>query len=238
MAERVVIVTGGGGGIGAEVAHQLSQASWIVVSVDKEFSKISEKSQRIVEIVGDITDSHTIALATAKAQELGELCGLANIAGTRNYRAFLDIERSFLLQHLEVNTIAPLAWMQNVAQIMIKKNTAGSIVNVTSVMSVRVTQGNAAYCASKAALTALTKAAALELARNGIRVNAVAPGPIDTSMLDALDDKKKESLANWLPLGRLGSPSDVSEAIIFLLESRKFITGTTITVDGGYLVAQ
>jgi NAD(P)-dependent dehydrogenase (short-subunit alcohol dehydrogenase family) len=237
MTEKVVIVTGGGGGIGAKVAHQLSLSSWIVVSVDMEFPPDRDKNQKIVEIVGDITDSQTIALATSKAQELGELCGLANIAGTRTYRAFPEIERSFLLEHLEVNTIAPLAWMQKVAGIMIEKKTAGSIVNVTSVMSERVTHGNAAYCASKAALTSLTKAAALELSGNGIRVNAVAPGPTDTHMLDALDEKKKESLANWLPLGRLGSPSDISEAILFLLDSGKFITGTTISVDGGYLVA-
>ena len=237
MTEKVVIVTGGGGGIGAKVAHQLSLASWIVVSVDKEFLQNREKNQRIVEIVGDITDSQTISLATAKAQELGELCGLANIAGIRNYRALLEIKRSFFLEHLEVNTIAPLAWMQRVAEIMIENKSPGSIVNVTSVMSERVTQRNAAYSASKAALTSLTKAAALELSGNGIRVNAVAPGPTNTPMLDALDADKKESLANWLPLGRLGSPSDVSEAIIFLLDSGKFITGTTINVDGGYLVA-
>jgi|MesohylFT_1024984.scaffolds.fasta_scaffold00912_2 NAD(P)-dependent dehydrogenase (short-subunit alcohol dehydrogenase family) len=237
MKEKVVIVTGGGGGIGAKVAHQLSLASWIVVSVDMEFSQNSDRNQKIVEIVGDITDSRTIALATAKAQELGELCGLANIAGTRTYRALLDIERSFFLEHLEVNAIAPLAWMQRVAEIMIENKTSGSIVNVTSVMSERVTQCNAAYCASKAALTSLTKAAALELSGSGIRVNAVAPGPTNTPMLDALDADKRESLANWLPLGRLGSPSDVSEAIIFLLDSGKFITGTTISVDGGYLVA-
>ena len=237
MKEKVVIVTGGGGGIGAEVAHQLSLASWIVVSVDMEFPPGRDKNQKIVEIAGDITDSQTIALAITKAQELGELCGLANIAGTRTYRAFPEIERSFLLQHLEVNTIAPLAWMQKVSEIMIENKTPGSIVNVTSVMSERVTHGNAAYCASKAALTSLTKAAALELAGNGIRVNAVAPGPTDTPMLDALDEKKKASLAKWLPLGKLGSPSDVSEAILFLLDSGKFITGTTICVDGGYLVA-
>jgi NAD(P)-dependent dehydrogenase (short-subunit alcohol dehydrogenase family) len=237
MKEKVVIVTGGGGGIGAEVAHQLSLASWIVVSVDMEFPPSRDKNQKIVEIAGDITDSQTIALAITKAQELGELCGLANIAGTRTYRAFPEIERSFLLQHLEVNTIAPLAWMQKVSEIMIENKTPGSIVNVTSVMAERVTQGNAAYCASKAALTSLTKAAALELAGNGIRVNAVAPGPTDTPMLDALDEKKKATLAKWLPLGKLGTPSDVSEAILFLLDSGKFITGTTISVDGGYLVA-
>jgi NAD(P)-dependent dehydrogenase (short-subunit alcohol dehydrogenase family) len=237
MKEKVVIVTGGGGGIGAEVAHQLSLASWIVVSVDMEFPPSRDKNQKIVEIAGDITDSQTIALAITKAQELGELCGLANIAGARTYRAFPEIERSFLLQHLEVNTIAPLAWMQKVSEIMIENKTPGSIVNVTSVMAERVTHGNAAYCASKAALTSLTKAAALELAGNGIRVNAVAPGPTDTPMLDALDEKKKASLAKWLPLGKLGTPSDVSEAILFLLDSGKFITGTTISVDGGYLVA-
>jgi NAD(P)-dependent dehydrogenase (short-subunit alcohol dehydrogenase family) len=235
--EHVAIVTGAGSGIGAQLVASLISKDWSVVAVDQEFSGDAFKNDKLKFLVGDVRDDSTIKTALSMASQLGQLWGLANVAGVRGYREFIKIDQEFLQSHLSINTIAPLLWIQAVANLMIENSINGSIVNITSVMSERVVKSNGAYCISKAGLSALTKIAALELATFGIRVNAVAPGPTDTAMLSVLDEDQREGIVNRLPLKRLGTPSDITEAVLFLLERGSFITGSTIYVDGGYLVA-
>ena len=235
--KHVAIVTGAGSGIGAQLVTSLISTDWSVVAVDQEFKDDVFKNDNLKYIVGDVRNESTINAALDMANQLGQLWGLANVAGVRGYREFIKIDHDFLQNHLSINTIAPLLWIQVVANLMIKNGIEGSIVNITSVMSERVVKNNGAYCISKAGLSALTKIAALELSSFGIRVNAVAPGPTDTAMLKILDKDQRESIVNRLPLKRFGTPSDITEAVLFLLEKGSFITGSTIYVDGGYLVA-
>jgi 3-oxoacyl-[acyl-carrier protein] reductase len=130
------------------------------------------------------------------------------------------------------------AWLctKAVARPMMKQR-SGAIVNMTSIMGIAGNAGQANYAASKAGLIGLTKSAARELAPRGIRVNAVAPGWIETAMTAELGDDFKEQMLPRIPLARLGEPEDVANAVLFLCSNAAaYITGQTLTVDGGLLM--
>jgi len=234
---RVAIVTGAGSGIGAAIVDRLSSNGWEIVAVDLTFPTTASQSPRAKRFTGDITKDSTIEEVLDEARKLGTVRGLVNAAGVREYREFSSVDRDFLQKHLEVNVIAPYQWIKRLAGEWIERNVKGSVVNVTSVMADRVVLRNSAYCLSKAALASLTKSAALEFSSAGIRVNSVAPGPTDTPMLATLGEQALAEIADRLPMRRLGQPEEVSEAVAFLLESADFTTGSTIYVDGGYLVS-
>lgn len=232
---QVAIVTGGRGGIGSAVVDRLLRGGWSVVCVDR-VSCAGHPSGECHEVIGDVLDEATIADAVSSALRLGTLSALANVAGMRDYAAFDAITPEILHRHFDVNCLAPLRWMQAASSVMIDQATAGAIVNVTSVMSIRAVASNAAYCASKGALDALGRAAAIDLAPHGIRVNSVAPGPTDTVMLRDVGPEVIERAVGRIPLGRLGVGDDLAEVIAFLLDpAASFVTGVTLPVDGGYV---
>ncbi len=229
----VVIVTGAAGGIGSVISRHLQTAGFAVIPVDQSEPEQDPSSGRF--IVGDIRSRDVAKVAIESASSVGSLVGLVNVAAIREYRDVLEFDEEFVDRHLGIDLAAPMLWTSWVARAMQASSTSGSIVNITSVMAHRAVPQNSAYGAAKSGLRGFTRAAALDLAPLGIRVNAVAPGPTATPMLAAGTAVPADTIAR-IPLGRFGAPDDIAHAVRFLLSGESgFITGTTIAVDGGYL---
>lgn len=233
----VVVLTGAAGGIGRVVAARLAEQGRRLVLVDR--SPAADPPAGATVLTGDVRDPALVASALDAAAGLGELRGLVNLAGIRHYRAFLDVDEPFVTEHLTVNLLAPLRWMQGFARRVGGSGHDGAVVNVTSVMAHRVAEHNAVYAASKAALWSLSRGAALDLAGTGVRVNCVAPGPTRTPMLAELlaQPDRRAAIHARVPLGRPAEPAEIAGAVVFLLSAdSRFMTGATVTVDGGYLL--
>jgi NAD(P)-dependent dehydrogenase (short-subunit alcohol dehydrogenase family) len=226
-----VLVTGAASGIGAAAAETLAGDGHHVVRADLVAG--SDAAAPVVQL--DVGDPEGWA---ALLDAYGPFDGLINCAGVRYRTALVDVDVAEWNQVLRVNLTGTFLGIQALARTWIAAATGGSVVNVGSTTSFSAVAGQPHYCASKAGVAMLTKAAALELAPYGIRVNAVAPGPIVTPMLQArLDEPGQEAwLTDQVPIGRLGQTRDVVGAMRFLLsEDASFITGVTLPVDGGWL---
>lgn len=224
---RRILVTGGTSGIGAAVAATLELEGHSVVRADL---RGSENVQQLD--VGDPGEWSAIVAANEP------LDSLVNCAGVRIRTALVDLDLEEWNSVMRVNLTGTFLGVQALARSWIAANSPGAIVNIGSTTSFSAVPGQPHYCASKAGVAMFTKAAALELAEYKIRVNAVAPGPIVTPMLQARLDEpgQQEWLTSQVPLGRLGQTGDVSAAISFLLsDAASFITGVTLPVDGGWL---
>lgn len=224
---RRVLVTGAASGIGAAVAAALDSQGHIVVRADL---RRTDDVQQLD--VGDPAQWAAIVSANA------ELDGLVNCAGVRIRTALIDLDLAEWNSVMRVNLTGTFLGVQALARTWIATGTPGAVVNIGSTTSFSAVPGQPHYCASKAGVAMFTKAAALELAEHNIRVNAVAPGPILTPMLQTRLDEpgQREWLTSQVPLGRLGHTEDVAAAISFLLsDAASFITGVTLPVDGGWL---
>lgn len=222
-----VLVTGAASGIGAAVADALEREGHTVVRADLTSS---DGVHRL-----DVTDPEQWA---AIVRDHAPVQGLVNCAGVRIRTALVDLELAEWDNVLRVNLTGTFLGVQALARTWIAAGTPGAVVNIGSTTSFSAVPGQPHYCASKAGVAMFTKAAALELAEHGIRVNAVAPGPIVTPMLQTRLDEpgQEEWLTAQVPLGRLGQTRDVAAAISFLLsDAASFITGVTLPVDGGWL---
>lgn len=222
-----VLVTGAASGIGAAVADALEREGHTVVRADLTSS---DGVHRL-----DVTDPEQWA---AIVRDHAPVQSLVNCAGVRIRTALVDLELAEWDNVLRVNLTGTFLGVQALARTWIAAGTPGAVVNIGSTTSFSAVPGQPHYCASKAGVAMFTKAAALELAEHGIRVNAVAPGPIVTPMLQTRLDEpgQEEWLTAQVPLGRLGQTRDVAAAISFLLsDAASFITGVTLPVDGGWL---
>ena len=253
-AGDVVLVTGAAGGIGAAIAERVLADGWTAVLVDLtvpdppavshpygrgEGSPPDDTDARRQGtghwVRGDVRSATDAATAVAAAGRLGSLRGLVNAAGVRVYRRFDRLDEALLREHLDVNLLGPALWMRAAAEAMIATGGGGSIVNLTSVMAHAAVPQNAAYCGSKAGLLGLSRAAALDLAPHGIRVNCLAPGPTDTPMLRS-GTAVPAGVLDRIPLGRVGTPADIAGVVSFLLSADSaFMTGGSVQVDGGFL---
>lgn len=239
---KSVLVTGAASGIGLATVHALLAAGVAVVAVDRDAHALDAigPAERLHLEALDVSDDGAIAPAIERGiAALGALGGVVNAAGIGRDLVAARTDAKLFRDILDVNLVGTFMVAREAAARM-QATGGGSIVNITSVSGVRGNAGRAAYGASKGGADALTRILASEWARDAVRVNAVAPGPIDTPLARRVHDERTR--AEWLalvPMGRYGAPDEVTGAILFLLDdaSSSYITGQTLCVDGGFVVA-
>ena len=241
---RTAIVTGGAGGIGAATARMLAKAGATVLIIDikqaegrKTASEIGLSARFADHDVSKSADwSAVVAFAEA---EFGPVSILVNNAGVAVLPAPLDqVSEEDYRRTIEINQLSCFLGMKAVVPSM-RKAGGGSIVNISSVAGLKAEPGAIAYCASKFAVTGMTKVAALDLAKDGIRVNSVHPGLVDTPMVRPEGGPEAFApilpFASQLPIPRPGRPDEIANLIVFLAsDAASFITGGSYAADGGW----
>lgn len=240
----VALVTGASRGIGAATAetlardgHDVAVAARTVEDLEKVAARCAEHGARTCVVPTDVLEEDQVRIAvTRTAEELGGLDVLVNNAGWNSFRVpLVDMRPSGWEKGLRLNVTQAFWALQEAGRIMLDQG-SGSVVNVASLAGVATSPGMVHYGAAKAALINLTKNAAMEWGHRGVRVNAVAPGWVKTSLNEFAwtDDDKEKAFVAGAPLGRWGRPEEVAEAIAFLAGgAASYITGQTLVIDGG-----
>jgi 3-oxoacyl-[acyl-carrier protein] reductase len=240
MSKPVVLITGASKGIGAQCALTFAKAGYdVVINYSSSVSAANSVSQacndlgaKTLLIQANVSDfSACEAMMTQVMSEMGRLDVLVNNAGIVKDNLVLRMSESDFDDVIAINLKGTFNCAKLAAKIMMKQR-FGAIVNVSSVIGLVGNVGQANYAASKAGIIGLTKSLALELGSRGIRVNAVAPGFIETDMTHALDDTIKQAMMNKIPLKTLGQAQDVADGVLFLAQA-PYITAQTLVIDGG-----
>lgn len=237
---KTAVVTGGTRGIGfAIVKNYLENGANVAIAGSREESvanaieKLPEYRDRIMGIWPDLTSPEEVAKAFASVRDrFGSLDILANNAGASSRTSIYDYTLEEFSNILDLNIKAVFVCSQAAAKIM-KEQGGGSIINTSSMVAEYGQPSGCAYPASKFAVNGLTKSLARELAKDQIRVNAVAPGITKTDMVSALPKELVEQITAAIPLGRMGDPSDVANAFLYLASDlASYVTGNVLHVDG------
>lgn len=241
--QQVVIVTGGASGIGAATVDRLLASGARVAVADLPGASLEAArarfagNDRVAVHALDVTDEPVAgAVVAAVDEELGPVTGVVNCAGIAADVPVLDTPVDLFRKILDINVVGTFIVGRAAARLMARRK-QGSIVNIGSISGLRGSKGRVAYGSSKGAIVTLTQVMANELARHGIRVNAVAPGPIETPMVKKMHTKADRDLFNrYVPMHRYAEPDEVASVIEFLLDDARasYVTGEIIAVDGGY----
>ena len=243
--DRVALVTGASRGIGRAIALELAEEGYAVcvnyLEHRQQAEEVAETIRRrggsAMAVQADVADRVSVAAMVRETEAaLGPVTLLVNNAGIAGQIQFQDITDEQWDRYLSVNLGGTRNTIQAVLPHMLHVK-AGSIVNISSIWGLRGASCEVAYACTKAALIGLTRSLALELAPSQIRVNCVAPGVINTDMVQALGQETLRQLAEETPLGRLGTPEDVAHAVVFLASDKaSFLTGQVLGADGGFIV--
>jgi 3-oxoacyl-[acyl-carrier protein] reductase len=238
----VAVVTGGTRGIGRATAEALAAAGATVVLTGRDEGRAKAAARELsggsaVGVGLDVSDFDAVGTVfKAIAEEHGRIDALVANAGVMEGAPIGMITSEHVARMLGTNVSGAIATVQAAARVMRRKR-SGSIVLLSSIVGARGAAGQAAYAAAKAAVAALTRSAAKELGPTGIRVNAVAPGLIDTALIEQLPEDVRAQRVKETALRRLGEPADVARVIRFLVsDDAAFVTGQVIGVDGGLVL--
>jgi len=246
LGEKVALITGASRGIGRAIAVEFTRQGANVALVGRDVAALEETASHcagertgaIAEIfTADVTDAQALErVVTQTVERFGRVdCAIAN-AGQSIDSLLVRLKPETIDRMLDVNLKSAFYLCGAVARPMMKQR-SGSIVLMSSIVGIMGNAGQAAYAASKAGLIALSKSVAKELGSRNIRVNAVAPGLIETAMTEKMPDAAREFLIEHAALGRAGKPEDVSGVVAFLCsDAAGYITGQTLVVDGGVLM--
>ena len=238
---KVALVTGASRGIGKSISLALAGAGANIVAVDIDLAvteaavaEFKALGVDAIAVQGNVTVASDVeAMVNAAMEKFGRIDILVNNAGITRDGLLVRMKDEDWDAVLNVNLKGAFLCTRAVAKVMTKQR-YGRIVNIASVVGQMGNAGQANYCASKAGLIGLTKSNARELAKREVTVNAVAPGFIISAMTDTLPEKVRDELAAQIPLGRLGTPEDIANAVLFLAaESSGYISGQVLGVNGG-----
>lgn len=248
LKNKVAIITGARQGMGKAHSLKLVQQGCKVVVADishedcqKVVDEIKALNGEAIAIKCDISKKAEVdAMIEKTIEEFGKIDILVNNAGICQFNSFLDLTENDWDNTLDINLKGYFLCSQAVAREMVKQK-KGAIVNIASVAMGQIGMGFPGivhYCASKGGIVAMAEAMALELAPLGIRVNTIAPGAIDTPMMDSIkqDPKSLEGILASIPLHRVGKPEEIANAVAFLAsDESSYMTGSVVVVDGGWL---
>jgi NAD(P)-dependent dehydrogenase (short-subunit alcohol dehydrogenase family) len=244
--QNTILITGGASGIGRAITEAVLLEGWNAVVVDLNTESLTrcekeldKSDDRLLCEKLDISDENAVSNFVNKVDKAYHpFTGIVNSAGIGKDIPALDTDITFFRKILEVNLIGSFIVNREVAKLMIPRQ-KGSIVNIASISGIIGNLGRVAYGASKGGVLNMTKVLAVEWAKSGVRVNAIAPGPIETPLVKKMHTKTtRRAWTKLVPQGRYGSPKEIASAATFLLDNTKssFINGQTISIDGGLTI--
>ncbi|AHX74322.1 3-oxoacyl-[acyl-carrier-protein] reductase [Streptococcus agalactiae] len=238
LKDKNIFITGSSRGIGLAIAHQFAQlGANIVLNGRSEISEdliaeFADYGVKVIAISGDVSSFEDANRMIKEAiASLGSVDVLVNNAGITNDKLMLKMTVEDFESVLKINLTGAFNMTQSVLKPMIKAR-QGAIINISSVVGLTGNVGQANYAASKAGLIGFTKSVAREVAARGIRVNAIAPGFIESDMTDVIPEKMQEAILAQIPMKRIGKGKEVAQVASFLAE-QEYLTGQVIAIDGG-----
>ena len=241
---KIAIVTGASQGIGETIAVEMAKSGANVFclarnknALDSTINKIISNGDKASAYSCDISDNEQFNnIVTDIFKECGSIDILVNNAGITNDTLLMRMSDDQWDSVLNINLKGSFTCTRSVIKYMMKKK-SGRIINITSIVGLTGNAGQANYAASKAGLIGMTKSIAKEVASRGITANCIAPGWIETAMTEQLSDDVKNKFLSQIPTGKIGYPKDIANTVIFLASKEaEYITGQTITVDGGRII--